>query len=57
MLVSGHLSLASDIGSECVLWQTGYPDFLSTERALKSALIPILGGSILILLLALVRVR
>tara|TARA_B100000676_G_scaffold256234_1_gene263454 strand:- start:77 stop:1441 length:1365 start_codon:yes stop_codon:yes gene_type:complete len=57
MLVSGHPSLASDIGSEWVLWQTGYPDFLSTERALKSALIPILGGSILILLLALVRVR
>ena len=57
MLVSGHPSLASDIGSEWVLWQTGYPDFLSTERALKGALIPILGGSILILLLALVRVR
>ena len=34
MLVSGHPSLASAIGSEWVLWQTGYPDFLSTERAL-----------------------
>ena len=26
MLVSGHPTLASDIGSEWVLWQTGYPD-------------------------------
>ena len=57
MLASGHPSLASDIGSEWVLWQTGSPDFLSTERALKSALIPILVGSILMLLLALVRAR
>jgi hypothetical protein len=29
LLVSGHPSLASAIGSEWVLWQTGYPDFLS----------------------------
>lgn len=52
MLVSGHPALASNIGSEWVIWQTGYPDFLSTERVLKSALIPTLLGIILILLLA-----
>ena len=55
MLVSGHPTLASDIGSEWVLWQTGYPDFLSTERALKSALIPALLGVVLILLITVIR--
>ena len=55
MLVSGHPSLASSIGSEWVLWQTGYPDFLSTDRAPKSALFPILVGSLVILLLLLIR--
>ena len=55
MLVSGHPSLASSIGSEWVHWQTGYPDFLSTDRALKSAFFPILVGSLVILLLLLIR--
>jgi len=55
MLVSGHPSLASSIGSEWVLWQTGYPDFLSTDRALKSALFPVLVGSLVIFLLLLIR--
>jgi CubicO group peptidase (beta-lactamase class C family) len=44
LLVSGHPSLASAIGSEWVLWQTGYPDFLQTERVLQSALVPIVIG-------------
>jgi CubicO group peptidase (beta-lactamase class C family) len=57
MLVSGHPSLASSIGSEWVLWQTGYPDFLSTERALVSAVVPILMGSTVILLFLLIRTR
>lgn len=48
LLVSGHPTLASNIGSEWVLWQTGYPDFLSTEKALGSAMLPILAGSFLI---------
>ena len=43
-LVSGHPSLASNIGSEWVLWQTGQPDFLQTDRALKSAILPFLVG-------------
>jgi len=49
LLVSGHPSLASNIASEWVLWQTGYPDFLQTERALKSGVIPFLVGSAFLL--------
>ncbi|MFC2952804.1 serine hydrolase domain-containing protein [Marinicaulis aureus] len=52
MLVNGHPSLASDIGGEWVLWQTGVPDILSTERAIKSALLPAVVGSLVILILA-----
>lgn len=49
MLVNGHPSLASDIGGEWVLWQTGKPDILSTEKALKSAVPPAaIGGFIII---------
>jgi uncharacterized membrane protein YbaN (DUF454 family) len=33
-----------------VFWQTGYPDFLQTERALKSAVLPVLAGSLFIIL-------
>ncbi len=51
MLVNGHPSLASNIGSDWVLWQTGKPDFLSTGRALKSALLPTIIGSAIILML------
>ena len=57
LLVSGHPTLASNIGSEWVLWQTGYPDFLSTERALKSAVVPILFGSLAIVLIGIVWAR
>ena len=51
LLVSGHPTLASNIGSQWVLWQTGYPDFLSTEKALRSALLPILCGSLVLIVL------
>ncbi len=44
VLVSGHPSLASRIGSEWTLWQTGYPDFLATEQTIRSAILPILIG-------------
>lgn len=50
VLVSGHPSLASNIGSEWVLWQTGRPDILQTEKALKSALVPILAGALIVIL-------
>jgi len=51
MLVSGHPTLASNIGSEWVLWQSGYPDFLSTERGLICAIVPIVIGVVAIILL------
>ena len=36
VLVSGHPSLASTIGFEWVLWQTGYPDVMMPSRASES---------------------
>lgn len=57
VLVSGHPTLASNIGSEWVLWQTGYPDFLSTGKAFESAVLPMLIGSLGILLLVLLQAR
>ncbi len=44
VLVTGHPALASAIGSEWTLWQTGVVDFLSIKRALRSALVPWLLG-------------
>jgi CubicO group peptidase (beta-lactamase class C family) len=44
VLVTGHPSLATAIGSEWTLWQTGVPDFLSIERAVRSAIVPWLLG-------------
>lgn len=44
VMVTGHPSLASTIGSEWTLWQTGVVDFLSTERAIRSAVLPWLLG-------------
>lgn len=40
MLVTGHPTLATTIGSEWTLWQTGVVDFLSVDRALRSAFVP-----------------
>ncbi len=57
MLVNGHPSLASELGAEWVLWQTGNPDFLSTGRVLKSALSPALVGSVIIFLLVFLLAR
>ena len=44
VLVTGHPTLATTIGSEWTLWQTGVADFLSVDRALRSALVPWLLG-------------
>ncbi|MFT6389395.1 MAG: CubicO group peptidase (beta-lactamase class C family) [Cellvibrionaceae bacterium] len=51
VLVSGNTSLATRIGSEWTLWQTGQPDFLSFEIALKSAILPALIGVIVLIIL------
>ena len=51
ILASGHPSIATNIGSEWVLWQTGLPDVLATEAVLASMAVPAVTGSGLILLL------
>ncbi len=44
VLVTGHPALATAIGGEWTLWQTGIVDFLSINRAVRSALVPWLLG-------------
>ena len=44
VLVTGNPTLATTIGSEWTLWQTGVVDFLSINRAVRSALGPWLLG-------------
>jgi CubicO group peptidase (beta-lactamase class C family) len=44
VLVTGNPSLATNIGGEWTLWQTGVVDFLSINRAVRSALPPWLVG-------------
>ena len=44
VLVTGNPSLASSIGYEWTLWQTGVPDFLMLDRALRSAIMPLIIG-------------
>ncbi len=56
-LVTGHPSLASTLGYHWVLWQTGYPDFLSTDIALESAFWPSLIGIGVITAIVLVWLR
>jgi len=57
LLISGHPSLATAIGSEWTLWQTGHPDILSIDRALKGSLVPAALGSLLLLGLYVVFLR
>lgn len=45
-LVSGHKTLASEIGFEWVLWQSGKPDFIFSDRAINSSVVPIVVGSL-----------
>ncbi len=57
MLVSGHPSLASTMGSEWTLWQTGVPDFLMTPRTFWSAFVPTTAGAFLLVLAAVAFTR
>ena len=50
-LVTGNPTLATRIGSEWTLWQTGVADFLSAERAMRSAIIPWLVGLLMMFVL------
>ena len=45
-LVTGHSTLASEIGFEWTLWQSGKPDFIFFDRALSSAVVPMVVGSV-----------
>ena len=50
VLSNGQKDLATRLGYEWTLWQTGTPDFLHIEKAIASALIPGSIGGILIVL-------
>ncbi|MCC2607862.1 serine hydrolase domain-containing protein [Planctobacterium marinum] len=57
-LVTGHSVLASELGYEWTLWQTGKPDFIMTDRAIASAQMPfIIGLGIWIALIVVYFVR
>lgn len=46
IMVSGHPTLATNIGSDWVFWQSGYPDLFATDAVLSSMLIPGLVGAL-----------
>ena len=48
---SGHPAVATNIGSEWVLWQTGLPDVLATDAVFASMAVPALAGCVFILIL------
>jgi CubicO group peptidase (beta-lactamase class C family) len=50
-LTTGHPTLASNLGSDWVLWQTGVPDVLASDAVIESMLLPFAVGAILMLLL------
>jgi CubicO group peptidase (beta-lactamase class C family) len=52
VLETGHPSLATEIGSQWVLWQTGYPDVLNSDSIIQSMMMPGLLGIIALLLIA-----
>jgi hypothetical protein len=47
-LVNGSPTLASAIGYEWTLWQTGSPDFLMIDKVIASAIVPLLIGLVTI---------
>ncbi len=57
VLVTGHKTLATMLGFEWTLWQSGYPDFLLMDRAITSAYIPMAIGALVILLLSLLAYK
>jgi CubicO group peptidase (beta-lactamase class C family) len=50
VLETGHPSLATNIGSQWVLWQTGIPDVLDSDSVVESMVLPLSMGLLLILL-------
>jgi CubicO group peptidase (beta-lactamase class C family) len=54
--VSGSQSLATALGYEWVLWQTGRPDFLHLKAAIRNAVPMLLIGWMIIIVVAAIRV-
>lgn len=52
VLVTGHETLASELGTEWVFWQTGLPDFFSIPGEIERVAPVLLCGALVILLLA-----
>ena len=50
VLETGHPSLATNIGSQWLLWQTGYPDLLDSDAIIESAYLPAFLGVLMLLL-------
>ncbi|MFK7864293.1 MAG: serine hydrolase domain-containing protein [Pseudohongiellaceae bacterium] len=57
LLETGHPSIATQIGSDWVFWQTGYPDFLDTPAVISSMALPAGIGTLVILIFAFVLLR
>jgi len=55
VLTTGSTSLASHIAYEWTLWQTGKPDFLNASKAIKSSVLPIIIGWILLIVVSVVK--
>jgi CubicO group peptidase (beta-lactamase class C family) len=53
VLETGHPSLATTVGSQWVLWQTGTPDFLDIDAVIASMVWPAIIGALIILFLLL----
>lgn len=54
VLVTGSPALATTIGSQWVFWQAGVPDFLSVPEEVRRVVPALIGGAVVILLLAIV---
>jgi len=50
VLLTGHPSIATAIGSQWVLWQSGYPDVLAIDSVIASMLLPASVGLLVIFL-------
>lgn len=48
VLSNGGANLASKLGYHWTLWQTGYPDLFSIDRAVESSFVPFVVGFLLI---------
>ena len=56
VLVTGSPGLASTLGSQWVFWQTGVPDFMSIPGEIRRVAPALIGGALVLLLVAVVFV-